>query len=105
MSIEFGILREGSTITLIGNQRAIVDEEVFDELEALFSKVHSRTGVEIDKYSGSSFEGSNLEIFIEEIEKALVGDITPEIRETLLEVMRVAKNAKETKKALSYFGE
>ena len=108
MSIEFGVLREGSTITLIGTQRATVDEEIFDELVPIFLEIQKKTGEEIDQYGSASFEGAALSIFIEELEsvKSMASKKYSEaFYETVKELLRVAYYAKEQSKPLSYFGE
>lgn len=104
MSIEFGILREGSTITLMGEHRITIDEDLFVELKPVFSKFEARTGQELDMYGSAVFENETLSVFIEEIEAARSAAAN-ELMTTLVDLLRVAKFAYDNDRRLSYFGD
>jgi uncharacterized protein (UPF0261 family) len=104
MSIEFGILRDGSTITLLGKHRVIVDEDLFVKLTPVFAKIEARTGQELDMYGSAVFENESLSAFIEEIRAAKSTGVN-ELLATLDDILRVANFACANEKQLSYFGE
>jgi hypothetical protein len=106
MSIEFGILRDGSTITLMGEHRVDLDEDVLPELEPLFRSIELRTGQTLDTYGSAAFSGQALDAMIEELQRAHdFGSGTPKrVHAFLSELLRVAHFAKTSGKPLSYFG-
>jgi hypothetical protein len=106
MSIEFGILREGSSITLIGENRVLLDEELLPELAELFKRIELHTGEELDTYGAGTFSGKALSKLIEEVQVALATQpkARPPVNEFLAELLRVAQTAERSNKALSYLG-
>jgi dihydrofolate reductase len=84
-TIQFGVLRVGSTITLVGEYRVTVHEEVLQELAPVLRRIETHTGEELDTYGGASFAGQALDEFIAEL-------------------LRVAEYARNEDKALKYFG-
>lgn len=106
MGIEFGILREGSTITLIGEHRICLDEELFTEMLPLFQRIETRTGQEFDMYGGAKFEADALQIFIEEleVENNSENELSPGARAFLGELQQVARIAQKSNRSISYFG-
>jgi hypothetical protein len=105
MSIEFGILLEGSTITLQGNHRVDVDEDVFDELRPLFARIEAATGQSLDKYESATFSGDALTLFIAEVDAARQLRAVATSAGFLDELLRVARVAQASGKALTYQGE
>jgi hypothetical protein len=104
MSLEFGILLEGSTITLERNHRLDVDEELFDELRPLFMSIEAATGVSLDKYEGAAFSGESLVSFIEKVEAAPQSLAAGHAAVFLADLLRVARVAQASGRALSYMG-
>jgi hypothetical protein len=106
MSIEFGILLEGSTITLVGQSRVLLDEDLLPELAPLFKRIELRSGEELDTYGAATFSGKALKVLIEELEGAVAPESTstPLAQAFLSELLQVARTAQETDKPLSYFG-
>jgi len=107
MSIEFGVLREGSTVTRIGEYRVSLPEELLVELKPLLHRVEEATGQELDPYGSATFLGPAIEQFIREIEatRRLLSSPDPQLEEFLSELLRVASFAYRSGRALSYFGQ
>jgi hypothetical protein len=104
MSIEFGVLLEGSTITLMGGYRVDVSEEELVELGPLFRRV---TGASLDPYGSAVFAHDDLSAFIGELVRAQATAefTTPSAGALITELLRIARFARTSGKALSYFGE
>lgn len=103
-SIEFGILREGSTITLDGKFRANTQEVCFWELEPMFLEIFSQTGIEFDLYSNAVVYGAALDTFVEQLQEWQQRDLSDETKGFLNDLLRIASHATKNKKTLSYFG-
>ena len=103
-SIEFGVLREGSTITLIGEYRVTTDEGVLEELAAVLQRIEARTGEDLDTYGSASFAGQALQDFIGELRTVAPSTVSAEAAEFVADLLRVAEYAQREGKAISYFG-
>ena len=104
MSIEFGVLREGSTITLVGEYRVTVDEDVFGELSVVLRRIEARTGEELDTYGSASFAGQALEDFISQLRMVAPSTVSAKAADFVAELIRVAEYAQREGKAINYFG-
>lgn len=106
MSIEFGVLREGSTVTLMGEHRIDLDEDLLPELEPLFRRIELRTGQELDTYGAATFSGEGLDAVIDELQRAhaSASETTQRVRTFQAELLRVAQFARSAGKPLSYLG-
>jgi len=109
MSIEFGILREGFTNTLVGESRVLLDhenEELLLELAPLFKRIELRSGENLGEYGSATFSGEALNVLMEELQGALAAEnkAKPTAHAFVTELLRVAQFAKGTGQCLSYFG-
>ena len=107
MATQFGILRDGSTITLVGEHRVDIDDDLIPELRPLFQKIEARTGIEIDAYGAAAFEGEVLNAVVTELQaaQATANEMSHARREFLLQLLRIARLAQSSGKPLSYFGQ
>ena len=103
-SIEFGVLREGSTIALMGEYRVTVDEGVLEELTAVLRRIEANTGEELDTYGQASFSGGALKEFIRELRTVVPSAISAAAAEFVADLLRVAEYAQREGKSVSYFG-
>jgi len=105
MSIEFGILLEGSTITLQGAHRVLLDDDLWPELEPLFHRIEQRTGQELDMYGSAEFSGESLKALLSEISsECSASEISQSAQAFLSELLQIATVAERTNNSLSYFG-
>ena len=105
MSIEFGILREASTITLMGEYRVVLTEEEFDNLKPMFEKIEATTGQEIESWGDAEFDQDTLPSFIESVKEELAKWECEQFQDTLAEMVRVAEYALSSGRKLSFFGD
>jgi hypothetical protein len=102
-SIEFGILRERSTVSLLPNFRVDIGEEDFQFLLPILERVRRRTGIVFDLYSSAEISGTNLDVFIDVIERCEHTKQSPS-NELLMRLLLAARHAKVTNKPLQYRG-
>jgi hypothetical protein len=107
MTVEFGALRDGSSVTLVGEYRVSVPEELAAELAPIFRRIEAASGQELNPYGSAIFVGQALEQFINEVEAALrwSNASDSQLEEFLSELLRIASFARQSGKALAYFGE
>jgi hypothetical protein len=63
MCIEFGILREGSSITIIGEYRVVLSDNEWFALESMFKKIGTLTGQEMEWWGDAEFDFNTLPVF------------------------------------------
>ncbi len=105
MSIEFGILREGSTITIIGEYRVVLSDTEWLALGPMFQKIGALTGQEMEWWGDAEFDSNALPFFVNEVEVALKKPEFRHEREILVELLRVANHAYKAGKTLSFLGD
>ncbi|HZJ17493.1 MAG TPA: hypothetical protein VFD27_20745 [Chthoniobacteraceae bacterium] len=103
-TIQFGVLRVGSTITLVGEYRVTVHEEVLQELAPVLRRIETHTGEELDTYGGASFAGQALDEFISQFRGVAPSTVSADAADFIAELLRVAEYARNEDKALKYFG-
>jgi hypothetical protein len=103
-SIEFGVLREGSTITLMGEYRVTTHEGVLEELAPVLQRIEACTGEDLDTYGSASFAGRTLQELIDELRTVAPSTVSGEAAEFVADLLRVAEYAQHEGKAISYFG-
>ena len=103
-SIEFGVLREGSTTTLASENRASTTEFVFEALSGVFEAVTEETGISFDTYGSATLAGSALGTLLRELKAINPALLDAETKEFVVEFIRVTEHAHREGKALSYFG-
>ena len=106
MSIEFGILRDGSTNAFVGELRATPDENTFDALIPLWRQIERSTGESLDKYESATFKGNSLVLLIGALDSHLcaAGEASRDSRLFVAELLRIARAAQGMGKPISYFG-
>ena len=100
-SIEFGILSDWSTISLIPEYRVDLDEQHFLEIRPILDRITQRTGIEFDLYSSASVEDSALDVFIEELSARSEASNNEQIARLLI---CAGRRARELGKPLLYRG-
>jgi hypothetical protein len=103
-SIEFGVLREGSTIALMGEYRVTTDEGILEELAPVLQRIEARTGEDLDTFGSASFAGRALQELIGELRTVAPATVSAEAAEFVADLLRVAEYAQREAKAISYFG-
>ena len=102
-SIEFGILRDGSKTSLLPDFRVDLGEEDFQALLPILERVHRRTGIVFDLYSSAEISGTNLDVFIDVIERCEQAQKSPS-NELIMRLLLVARHAKAKNRPLQYRG-
>ncbi len=105
MSIEFGILREGFTATIIGEYRVVLSDNEWFALEPLFQKIGRLTCQEMEWWGDAEFDSKTLPVFVIEVEVGLQSPQLDVGREVLMELLRVARHALDTGKKASFLGD
>ncbi|MBI1375610.1 MAG: hypothetical protein GC159_23110 [Phycisphaera sp.] len=98
-SIEFGILDDTSTVTLMPKFRVDLDEDEFREISTCLEAITRKTGIEFDQYSSATLEGQSLAIAIDELSGAV-----EHLPECAKDVLRVARHAQSINRPLQFRG-
>lgn len=101
-SIEFGILEEWSTCTLVPEFRVDMDNEEFLSLRSVLDRVGRQTGLKFDPYSSATIVGADLDVFIDEM--TLEESRQSSTAALAGELVRCAGRAKQTGRSLEYRG-
>lgn len=105
MSIEFGILREGFTATIIGEYRVVLSDSEWFALESLFKRIGELTGQELEWWGDAEFDSKTLPLLVNELEAELKNLKLDVGREVLMELIRVARHALSAEKKVSFLGD
>ena len=102
LSIEFGIFRSGSTITMYGDLRVTADEQLFDSFDSLWELIEQKTGESLCIYESADFIGESLDQFILLTES--YKQDTKEQQNFIIELLHVAGIAKSRGVAFVFRG-
>src|SRR4029450_6933369 len=102
-SIEFGVLKDSSTISLIPDYRVAMGQDEYMGLRPTLDRISGRTGIEFDPYSSAQVADAALDVFIEEMASG-ARVVNDDLRTLMAELVRAAYHAKQSGKPLQYRG-